>query len=176
MTRTRRLTTPVLDNAIGICRALGLEPSDVGELVLTPTTVEVKVFRHGDDGRKYIDPGTDAPAVELRVFEMSGRLIRITEAAPPMRDAQQQFAGLLALAAEGLEVSLSFQPHRLWPHEAEETPVERRWVAWATTVPGTDMCQYRASGASPAEALLGLHDELGLSRASEGCAPESLTS
>lgn len=67
---------------------------------------------------------------------------------------------LVAIAAAGAQISLTYSPTEDWPNEATEKPEERRWQAWATTVPGTDMCQYVHYGANPGEALTKLYAEL----------------
>ena len=67
---------------------------------------------------------------------------------------------LTVIAAEGIEVSLTYSPCESWPHEAEEKPEHRRWQAWATTVPGTDMCQYVYYGSTPDEAMSALYAAL----------------
>ena len=65
-----------------------------------------------------------------------------------------------AIADAGIEVSLAYSPSEQWPYEADEKPVEKRWQAWATTVPGTDMCQYVQYGSTPEEAMEKIYAEL----------------
>lgn len=64
------------------------------------------------------------------------------------------------IAETGIEVSLTYSPAETWPHEAEDRPAHRRWQAWATTVPGTDMCQYVHCAATADESVGLLYAEL----------------
>lgn len=50
-----------------ICRLLGVRPNRVGAIRIKPSEAEVVVFLERN-GKMYIDPDTNLPAVETRKF------------------------------------------------------------------------------------------------------------
>lgn len=58
----------------GMLKELGLNPPDVAELTITPTTVTVTVFKRNEDGNKYLVepveylPGLDAEDADVTSF------------------------------------------------------------------------------------------------------------
>lgn len=62
---TPNLYEPVAE----ICRLLNLKPGNVRRLDITPKSVTAEVLRLNEHGYKYVDPETDAPAVDVRTFD-----------------------------------------------------------------------------------------------------------
>lgn len=54
-----------------LCRILGLDPSHVAELVLRPNEARATFYLVNDDGRKYVDPLSNAAALGQRTYRIT---------------------------------------------------------------------------------------------------------
>lgn len=69
--------------ACQICRIVGLDPADVGELRITPKVLEAKVYKR-TGGRKYLKDGK--PAVEIHTYAITVEPIVVEVETVPIRN------------------------------------------------------------------------------------------